>query len=145
MSDPRTVQVLLVEDDEVDAEHIIRQFDRLKIANPITVVSNGIEALHALRGEGEHSRLPRPYIILLDINLPRMNGLEFLRTIRADEDLQRSVVFVLTTSDNEADMRAAYADHVAGYFLKSRATDALFGLPTLMKNYWRIVEFPPDK
>lgn len=137
--------MLLVEDDDIDAEHIIRQFHQLKIVNPITVVSNGIEALHALRGEEAHVRLPRPYIILLDINLPRMNGLEFLHAIRADEELQRSIVFVLTTSDNEADMRAAYEDHVAGYFLKSHATEALFSLPTLMKNYWRIVEFPIDE
>jgi CheY-like chemotaxis protein len=140
-----TVQVLLVEDDEIDAEQIVRSFRQLKIVNPITTVTNGIEALYVLRGEEGHTRLPRPYIILLDINMPRMNGLEFLSAIRADEALQRSVVFVLTTSDNEADMRAAYHDHVAGYFLKSRATDAVLGLPAMMKNYWRIAEFPHDE
>jgi CheY-like chemotaxis protein len=138
----REVHILLVEDDEVDAEHIVRSFRQMRIANAITVVNNGIEALKVLSGEGGYERLPRPYIILLDINMPQMNGLEFLQALRRDPDLRQSVVFVLTTSQNDGDMRAAYADHVAGYFLKSQATYELLGLPTIMKNYWRMVEFP---
>lgn len=141
----RTVHVLLVDDDEIDAEQIVRAFRHLKIANPITTVTNGIEALNALRGEEGHARLLRPYVILLDINMPRMNGLEFLRAIRADEELKRSIVFVLTTSKLEEDIKAAYNDHVAGYFLKSSATAAVWGLPTMMENYWRVAELPRDK
>ena len=113
----QTVHVLLVEDDEIDAEQMVRSFRKLKIGNPITIVENGYEALNVLRGEGGYARLPRPYIILLDINMPRMNGLEFLRAIRQDEELQRSIVFVLTTSKNEEDIVAAYSAQVAGYFL----------------------------
>ncbi len=138
----RTVHVLLVDDDEIDAEQVVRSFRQMKIANPVTIVGNGIEALKALRGEEGYERIPRPYIILLDINMPRMNGLEFLHAIREDDELQPSIVFILTTSDNEEDKVAAYADHVAGYFLKKDAGNAILDLPTMLKNYWRLVEFP---
>ena len=140
----QTVHVLLVEDDEIDAEQMVRSFRKLKIGNPITIVENGYEALNVLRGEGGYARLPRPYIILLDINMPRMNGLEFLRAIRQDEELQRSIVFVLTTSKNEEDIVAAYSAHVAGYFLKSQCAAACLELPAMVRNYWRIVDLPPD-
>jgi CheY-like chemotaxis protein len=138
----QTVHLLLVEDDEIDAEILVRSLASLKICNPVTVVSNGVEALNALRGEHGHERIPRPYIILLDINMPLMNGLEFLQAIRADDELRTSVVFVLTTSDAQSDMVAAYQNQVAGYFLKKDAAYSLFGLPTLIKNYWRVMEFP---
>lgn len=138
----RTIHILLVEDDDVDAEVVQRSFEKLKLLNPITCANDGIEALQMLRGEGGHERVPRPYIILLDINLPRMNGLEFLHNLRQDDELKHSVVFVLTTSSNEADMRAAYEDHVAGYFLKKTVGEYILDLPILMKNYWRVVEFP---
>jgi CheY-like chemotaxis protein len=141
----KTVHVLLVEDDDVDAEEMLRSFDRLAISNPITVVPDGYAALNILRGEEGYERLPRPYIILLDLNTPRMNGLEFLRVIRNDDELRQSVVFVLTTSDNEADMEAAYASNVAGYFLKARTGEAFLDLPKMMTNYWRLVEFPTPK
>lgn len=139
------VHVLLVEDDEIDAEIVIRSFSSLKIRNPITIAQDGIEALNILRGEDGYERLPRPYIILLDIKMPRMNGLEFLQAIRQDDELKPSIVFVLTTSDNEADMRDAYASHVAGYFLKQHAGDALLHLPTMMMQYWHLAEFPLEK
>ena len=141
----QTVHVLLVEDDEIDAEQMVRSFRKLKIANPITIVNDGYEALNTLRGANGYIRLPRPYIILLDINMPRMNGLEFLRAIRQDDELQRSIVFVLTTSKNEEDIVAAYASHVAGYFLKAQCAESFLALPVMMRNYWRIVDFPPDQ
>jgi CheY-like chemotaxis protein len=138
------VHILLVEDDEVDVEAVHRAFAANRITNPITVVGNGLEALDALRGENGRERLPRPYIILLDINMPTMNGLEFLQHLRQDPQLKSSVVFVLTTSSNEADMIAAYKNQVAGYFLKTKIAEGVFGLPQMMKNYWRMVEFPTD-
>ncbi len=138
------VQVLLVEDDEVDAEIVKRSFARLKINNPITIARDGVEALNMLRGEAGYKRLPRPYLVLLDIKMPRMNGLEFLHAIRQDDELDQSIVFVLTTSNDQADMRDAYASHVAGYFLKTDAGDSILALPTLMQYYWQIAEFPPD-
>ena len=136
------VHVLVVEDDEIDIEAVQRAFDVLKITNAITVASDGVEALNVLRGDGGYTRLSRPYIILLDIQMPRMNGLEFLRTLRQDEGLKSSVVFVLTTSDNQDDMKAAYNQQVAGYFLKQKVAEEFLALPELMENYWRMVEWP---
>ena len=143
--DGKTVNILLVEDDEIDAEMVMRSLRKVRISNPITIARNGYEALNVLRGEDGYERLPRPYLILLDIKMPRMDGLEFLQAIRQDADLLQSIVFVLTTSSHEADMRAAYESHVAGYFLKARSGEEFLDLPKMMKNYWRIVEFPPGE
>ena len=140
-----TVTVLLVEDDEIDAEAIKRAFKKARIANPIINASDGIEALQMLRGEGEHEKLPPPYIILLDLNMPRMNGIEFLDELRQDPELDASIVFVLTTSDDDRDMLAAYQKHVAGYMIKSKAGEDFIQLIGLLDHYWRVIEMPPQK
>jgi len=137
------VHILLVEDDEVDAEAVTRAFLKHKIANPIIRAGDGLEALGILRGEGV-AAMPRPYIILLDLNMPRMNGLEFLQELRDDDALTDSVVFVLTTSDDERDKTAAYKTHIAGYVLKSKAREDFSRLIELMDCYWKIVELPCD-
>lgn len=139
------VHLLLIEDDQVDAEAIQRALRQQRIANPFIVVPDGVEALKALRGEDGYDPVPRPYLILLDLNMPRMNGIEFLQAIRQDPELQRSIVFVLTTSDREEDKLAAYEEHVAGYILKSRAGEDFLEVVKLLRTYWRIVEFPPDE
>lgn len=136
------VHVLLVDDDEIDVEAVQRAFAEFKITNPITVARDGVEALAMLRGESGYDPLPRPYVILLDLNMPRMDGLEFLRHLRSDPELSTSIVFVLTTSKSEEDMVAAYNLHVAGYFLKSLVGEQFFNLPRMMESYWRVVEFP---
>jgi CheY-like chemotaxis protein len=140
----RTVHILLVDDDEVDAEAVVRAFRRQRIANPFTIVSDGIEALKALRGEGGQTPVPRPYIILLDINMPRMNGIEFLQALRQDPKLKRSIVFVLTTSDRPEDKMAVYDKHAAGYLVKSRVGQDFLSMINLLDSYWRVVEFPPE-
>lgn len=137
------VTLLLVEDDAVDAEAIKRAFLHQRIANPFVVVRDGVEALAALRGESD-VEVPHPYVVLLDVNMPRMNGIEFLGALRADPDLSRTVVFVLTTSDREEDKVAAYDKHVAGYILKSRAGEDFLEVIKLLRVYWRLIEFPPD-
>ena len=137
------VHVLLIEDDEVDAEAVERGFRKQRISNPFVVVGNGVEALEKLRETGEN-RLPRPYMILLDINMPQMNGLEFLTELRADPELRRSVVFVLTTSNNDEDKVAAYDAQVAGYLLKSRAGEDFVNVINMLDAYWRVVEFPVE-
>lgn len=138
------VTVLLVEDDQVDAEAVRRAFQKQKIANPLVEVNDGVEALSLLRGE-QGNPLPRPYIILLDLNMPRMNGLEFLKHLREDEKLRDSIVFVLTTSDDNRDKLAAYEQHVAGYMVKSRAGKDFLDLTALLDHYWRIIEMPPSR
>ena len=136
------VNLLLVEDDEVDVQGLKRAFAKSRIGNPITVARDGIEALEFLRGENGRPKLPKPHLILLDLNMPRMNGLEFLEAIRADEDLKRSVVFMITTSKAEEDKARAYDQHVAGYIVKQDPANTFMQAVALFEHYWKIVEFP---
>lgn len=140
-----SVHILLVEDDEVDAEAIVRAFRKQHLKHPITIVSDGFEALRVLRGEAGAARLQSPYLILLDLNMPRMNGVEFLQILRQDPQLMCSVVFVLTTSDSDQDKIAAYNAQIAGYFLKQRAGENFANLVDMLTVYWRLVEFPPEE
>jgi CheY-like chemotaxis protein len=138
------IHILLVEDDDIDAEAVMRGFQSQRIANPFTWVRDGVEALAVLQREEGYPIVPWPSMILLDINMPRMNGIEFLQTIRKDPELRRSVVFVLTTSDRDEDMMAAYDEQIAGYLLKSRAGRDFVDLVSMLDAYWRIVEFPVE-
>jgi len=142
MMNASTIQILLVEDDTVDAEAVQRAFRRHRIANPIHVAKNGREALDRLRGLDGRPALARPYMILLDLNMPLMSGLEFLHELRADPDLHRSVVFVLTTSDAARDIDQAYGHHVAGYLVKERVGEDFVHLVDMLGQYWRYVELP---
>lgn len=136
------VNLLLVEDDEVDVQALKRAFAKSRIGNPITVARDGIEALEFLRGENGRTKLSKPHLILLDLNMPRMNGFEFLEVIRADEDLKRSIVFMITTSKAEEDRARAYAQHVAGYIVKQDPANTFMQAVALLEHYWKIVEFP---
>lgn len=137
-----TVNLLLVEDDAVDVQGLKRAFAKSRIANPITVARDGIEALEMLRGENGREKLPKPHLILLDLNMPRMNGIEFLETIRADEDLKCSVVFMITTSKADEDKARAYGHNVAGYIVKQDPANTFMEAVSLLEHYWKIVEFP---
>ncbi len=136
------VTFLLVEDDEVDVMILKRAFKELKIANELVVCHNGIEALEILRGGEDTKPLQSPYIVLLDLNMPLMNGLEFLEQLRLDERLTRTIVFVMTTSNDEKDKYAAYEKHVAGYILKSDPGRTFMAALEMLDQYWRIVELP---
>lgn len=135
--------ILLVEDDDIDAEAMVRAFRTHWRNSPMTIAKDGLEALALLQGGGNR-RLSQPYLILLDINMPRMSGLEFLSVLRQDERLKRSIVFVLTTSDRPEDKMAAYDYQVAGYLLKSRNGEDFRELIELLRSYGQIVEFPPE-
>jgi CheY-like chemotaxis protein len=137
------VQIVLVEDDSVDAEAVRRAFRKQRIAKTIEVCQDGESALDYLRSR-RRGPAARPCMILLDLNMPRMNGIEFLQEVRSDPDLQDSVVFVLTTSDHERDKRDAYAYNVAGYLVKSRVGEDFVDVLRLLEQYWRIVELPPE-
>ena len=136
------VQVLLVDDDDVDVDVVKRGFQKHKIANPIVVAQDGIEAIDILRGTEDRQPLPRPYVILLDLNMPRMNGIEFLTTLRQDPKLRDSIVFVLTTSENESDMLQAYRAHVAGYMVKSQVGPSFKKAIDMLSQYWTVVVLP---
>lgn len=134
----RTVTLLLVEDNEVDVEAVRRGLASHRIANPVVVASDGVEALEMLRG-GE---VERPFFVLLDLNLPRMDGHEFLQRLRADDALHDAVVMVLTTSRDEYDVQAAYEQHVAGYIVKRDVGAGFVRLVELLDHYWKVVELP---
>lgn len=138
---PRLGHVLLVDDDDVDVMALERAFRANTIGASLVVARDGIEALAALRGDG-CAPVPRPYVILLDLNLPRMNGIEFLSELRSDPIHKNAVVFVLTTSSSPEDKRAAYDHNVAGYIVKSKAKNDLAPLVKLLEAYWSIVEVP---
>ena len=105
-------------------------------------MTNGIEALQVLRGENKQMPISSPYLILLDLNLPKMNGFEFLEHLRRDDKLKHSIVFVLTTSDRETDKWAAYKHNIAGYVVKAKAGKNFINVTKLLETYWRTVEFP---
>ena len=139
MGSSRVVTILLVEDDEVDVKALKWAFEKLKVANPLVVARDGVEALEMLSG------LPRPYLVITDINMPRMNGIELLRKIRQSDQFRDSIVFVLTTSNDEQDKIDAYDLNVAGYMLKTDMGTSFSRAISLIDNYWKVVEFPgPD-
>ncbi len=134
----RTVSLLIVDDDDIDATALKRALHKLKLLNPLYRAKDGQEALDILR----NGEIPNPYIILLDINMPRMNGIEFLEALRSDPDLTHSVVFVLTTSKSDEDIIAAYREHVAGYLLKQRMDSDFLQVVGLLDHYWKVIELP---
>ncbi len=137
--DDRILNILLVEDDEVDVMNVRRAFQRNNITNPLYVAGNGEEALAMLRsGQVPGSRR----IVLLDLNMPRMNGIEFLRELRADPELARTTVVVLTTSNDERDKIEAYNLNVAGYLLKPVTFTNFCEVMTALNKYWTLVEMP---
>jgi CheY-like chemotaxis protein len=139
-----TVNILLVDDDEVDIEAVKRAFKKERISNSIIVAKNGVEALTHLRGNGT-APLNRPFLVLLDLNMPKMNGIELLQEIRDDENLKNSIVFMLTTSDDDQDKLRAYDKNIAGYLVKGNVGKDFVNLVNMLDSYWRYVEFPPEK
>lgn len=138
----KSIDVLLVEDNEIDAEGVMRSFRKHRVANPVVWAEDGMEALDILRNTHPTKALTAPYIIVLDLNLPRLDGLGFLREIRADPDLKASVVFVLTTSQHDEDRIESYRLNVAGYIYKNNVGRDFVELVNLFGAYWRVVELP---
>jgi CheY-like chemotaxis protein len=142
MDSPQTVNVLLVDDDDVDVAAVRRAFRKSKILNPVFVARDGLEALDMLRATNGAQRVDPPYVIILDLNMPRMDGLEFLAELRRDPDHHRAVVFVLTTSHQDQDRAASYDKNVAGYILKSEVGEGFLNVIKLLHSYWRVVLLP---
>ncbi len=134
-----TLNILLVEDDKVDVMNVRRAFEKSHITNPVWVAENGLRALEMLRaGEVPLERL----LILLDLNMPKMTGIEFLRELRADEHLRWLPVVVLTTSDTDNDRVEAYGLNVAGYILKPVTFESFVDTMVTLNKYWTLVEMP---
>jgi CheY-like chemotaxis protein len=136
---PRPVNIMLVEDDDVDVMNVSRAFEKANITDPVVRAGDGVEALELLRnGSTPFERL----LILLDLNLPRMNGLELLHELRSDPLLRRIPVVVLTTSNDERDKVQAFEMNVAGYLLKPTTFTDFVELMGALNGYWARAEMP---
>jgi CheY-like chemotaxis protein len=140
----RVLNILLVEDDAVDIMNVRRAFKKGGINNPLFFAGNGLEALEMLRGPGGKApMIPlERRLILLDLNMPKMNGIEFLQMLRADPDLKAIPVVVLTTSGADCDRIQAYNLNVAGYLLKPIAFEPFVQTMTTLNHYWTLCEMP---
>ncbi len=135
----RALNILLVEDDEVDVMNVRRAFERNHLTNALFTAGNGLEALAMLRGK----TIPKERrLILLDLNMPKMNGIEFLEALRADPELAKTPVVVLTTSNDDQDKIDAYNFNVAGYLLKPVTFSSFCERMATLDQYWALVEMP---
>ncbi len=138
----KVINILLVEDDDVDVMNVKRAFMKHNITNPLYIAENGLEALAMLRGrDGQPPEVPATRrLILLDLNMPRMNGLEFLHALREDPVLQSIPVIMLTTSNEDRDRLEAYNLNVAGYILKPVTFSKFAEVMMTLNRYWTLCE-----
>jgi CheY-like chemotaxis protein len=137
-TNPSDITLFLIEDDDIDAMSIQREFKRRHISSPIIRAKDGVEAFELLA----LGKVRRPFVILLDLQMPRMNGLEFLTTLRKDSDYKNSVVFVLTTSQDEKDIFNSYQSNIAGYFIKDEIDDGLISIVDMFGACRKVVYLP---
>lgn len=141
--EPYEIHILLVDDDEIDVENVRRCFSKNNLSNPLHVACDGQEALDMLEGANGYTKLdPLPKVILLDINMPRLNGLEFLEIVRTRPELDTISIFMLTTSDSDRDIYSSYEKHVAGYIVKPVDPPALINVIQTLGLFWSILSFP---
>ncbi|MEM9967234.1 MAG: response regulator [Pseudomonadota bacterium] len=138
----RAAKFLIVDDDQISVMAMQRAMRKLKIVNETHVCSDGQQALEFLAEETKNEGSLPPYVVTLDLNMPRMGGLEFLDEVRADPALSKIVVFVFTTSDIPKDVQQAYAHNVAGYVIKENPSKTFAEALDMLDTYARIVELP---
>jgi CheY-like chemotaxis protein len=135
----KQLNILVIDDDEVDVMNVQRAFKKGNITNPLLVAGDGIQGLEVLRSP-DFPKTNR--LVLLDLNMPRMNGIEFLRELRADPELKSTTVVVLTTSNDSHDKIDAYNLNVAGYLRKPVTFGSFVDLMVTLYKYWMLVELP---
>jgi CheY-like chemotaxis protein len=141
----KMIHILLVEDDEVDVMNVKRAFSKHAITNPLYVASNGLEALAMLRGAETIATVPHGRrLVLLDLNMPQMSGIEFLQALRADASLALTPVVILTTSNQDRDRVEAYKLGVAGYLIKPVTFSDFSEMMVALNLYWTLSEMPTD-
>ncbi len=139
----KAINILLVEDEHVDVMNVQRAFKKNNIDYNLHVAYNGQEALNMLRGSNGKARLSSgPLIILTDINMPKMNGIEFINELRKDPEFDTTPVFVMTTSNNINDKSEAFKMNVAGYILKPLSFEKFANNINILNSFWRLCEFP---
>lgn len=137
------IEILLVEDSPDDADLTVDALRSGRVRNRITVVEDGVEAMAYLRREGRYSSAARPDLILLDLNLPRKNGREVLAEVKQDPDLRRIPVVIMTSSDDEKDILAAYNLYVNCYVTKPVDLDQFIGVVKSIEQFWfSVVKLP---
>ena len=137
------IEILLVEDNADEAYLTINALRDGRVRNRITHVEDGVEAMAVLRRLGRHADAPRPDLILLDLNLPRKNGREVLAEVKQDPDLRRIPVVIMTSSDDEKDILAAYNLYVNCYVTKPVDLDQFIGVVKSIEHFWfSIVKLP---
>jgi CheY-like chemotaxis protein len=142
MTTSQPFSILVIDDDDVAAEAVVRGLRKHQLHCPIVVAEDGNVALQILREQHAARRIAKPYVAFLDLNMPRMSGFEFLRALRADEALRATVVFVLSTSNSEADRTRAYQENIAGYMVKAELGPQLKGLAHFLTKYCSVVLLP---
>lgn len=141
----RPTEILFVEDNPGDVRLTIEAFKECKIQNNLHVVVNGVEALAFLRREGKYAGVPRPDLILLDLNLPLKDGREVLKEIKEDANLKRIPVAILTTSKAEEDIIRSYDLHANCYITKPIDLNQFISVIKSVENFWlSIVTLPPE-
>lgn len=138
------MEILLIEDDVVDAKTVRRVFDSRGVPHTLRVMGGAGEALDWLRGPGTGAAA-RPGLILLDLNMPGMSGLDFLAVVKDDDDLRTIPVIVLSTSDLESDVRACYRSGVAGYFVKPLEYGRFADTLESILHYWELCQHPQNR
>jgi len=144
MPNPEVIKVLVVEDNPNDVAIIKRAMRKSDVKCELYFARDGEEALDFLYGQGEFEDAPRPDLILLDLNLPKINGLEVLAKIKEDERLKRLPVIVLTISEREEDMVKAYNSGAASYMTKPVDSKDFERLIQTVQEYWRIARIPSE-
>ncbi len=141
---PQVIDVLLVEDDPGDVLMTREAFEDNKVANRLSVVSDGVSALEFLRKQGQYEQAPTPDLILLDLNLPRMDGREVLQALKNDDELRRIPVVVLTTSEAEEDVLRSYSLHANAYVTKPVDFDRFIDVVRQIDEFFvSVVRLPP--
>jgi CheY-like chemotaxis protein len=141
----RLIEILLVEDNPGDVRLTKEALQDAKVRNTMETVPDGVEAMAFLRKEGRYQHSTRPDLILLDLNLPKKSGLEVLREVKADEDLRRIPVVVLTTSQAEQDIVKSYDLHANAYIAKPVELCQFIAVVKAIEDFWlEIVRLPPN-
>lgn len=144
-TDRQPVEILLAEDNPGDVKLTKKAFEEGNIANNIHVVNDGVEALAFLRQEDEYADMPRPDLILLDLNMPRKDGKDVLRELKDDDNLGRIPVVVLTSSEAEEDVVKSYDLNANAYLTKPINFDGFIQIVSRLEEFWlEVVRFPPE-
>jgi chemotaxis family two-component system response regulator Rcp1 len=140
----RAIEILMVEDNPGDVRLAVEALKEGKVRNNFHTVADGVEALAFLRRQGQYADAPRPDLVLLDLNLPKKNGREVLAEVKADPDLRRIPVVVLTVSQAEQDILKSYNLHANCYITKPMDLDQFLDVVKSIENFWlTVVKLPP--